>query len=262
MVKFLNKLSGQRVLLIGGTKGIGYGIAEASVEFGGTVFVASSKQESVDNAIKSLKESYPEAKDRVSGGVINLRSDNVESDLKKLFDAVTDGGKDTLDHIVDTSGDGVGSLKLDSVTIDELQHSMQLRYIGMVMIAKVGSQYLKKAYTSSFTVTSGALVYKPTPGRGMLAGVGGAKEGLVRGLAVELAPVRVNLVSPGAIDTSLLRSFAPPDQIDGMMKMFASGSLANRIGSVEDTAEIYTSIMKCGFVTGQVFHVEGGYLLK
>ena len=262
MVKYLNKLSGQRILLIGGTKGIGYGIAEASVEFGGNVFVASSKQESVDAAIKQLNDTYPEAKDRVSGGVINLRSTDVESDLKKLFDTVTNGGKNKLDHIVDTSGDGPDPLKLDSVTPEQLQRSMQLRYVGMTMIAKVSSQYLNKAYTSSFTVTSGALVYKPTPGRALTAGVGGAKEGLTRGLAVELAPIRVNLVSPGAIDTSLLRSFAPPDQFDALLKMFASGSLANRIGTVEDTAEIYTAIMKSGFVTGQVFHVEGGYLLK
>lgn len=262
--KYLNKLRGQLVVLIGGTGGIGVGIAEACIEFGAAVVVASSKQENVDKAVQQLQAINPDAKDRISGHVVDLASPDVEDSLTKLFEFATDGGKRKANHVVETSGDGVPQIPLKDVTPETLEARNRIRYTGSVMIAKVASKYLDPSFNSSFTMTTGALVYKPMKGRSLVTGPGGAKEGLSRGLAVELAPIRVNLVSPGTIHTGLLENSAPMMgvSVEEALKRFASSNLLQRNGTVEDMAEIYLALMKSGFITGTVTHVEGGFLLK
>ena len=105
------------------------------------------------------------------------------------------------------------------------------------------------------------MVYRPPKGMGLITA--GAKDGITRGLAVELAPIRVNLVNPGAIDTELLQEHGDrTGDREGMYKQWASRSLLERVGTVEDIVEIYLGLVKSGFVTGSVVHAEGGYLLK
>ena len=260
--KHLNKLLGQRVVCIGGTKGIGFGIAEACVELGATVVVASSKQENIDKAVKKLQGSYPDASNRVSGHIVDLAIEPEDS-LKKLFESATGQGSNKIDHIVDTSGDAPPTLTLDSVTAEDLRGFDRVRYHGAILVAKIGKEYLNPTYNSSITMTSGVLGYKPPKGMGLITGVGGAKEGLTRGLAIELAPIRVNLVNPGFIHTELMESHAKhAGEVDAVLQQYASRTLLDRIGTVEDMAEIYLGIMKCGYMTGSVVHAEGGYLLK
>ena len=101
---YTKKLQNQRVLIIGGTAGIGYAVAEGAVEFGAHVTVASSQQENVDNAVKKLKESYPDASTRIQGHVCNTNSDECEANLIKAMDFATNNKSTKLDHIVDTAG--------------------------------------------------------------------------------------------------------------------------------------------------------------
>ena len=260
--KYLNKLQGQRVVAIGGTKGIGYAVAEACVEFGATITVASSSQDNVDKAVKQLKTSYPDAADRINGHIVDLASDNAEKSIRTLFDFASNGGKDKLDHIVETAGRGVSGIKLPTVTSEELATLAQARYNGTIFVAKVANEYLKKEYTSSLTITSGVLVYRPMEGMSMGLALGGAKETLTRGLAVDMKPIRVNLIVPGAIKTELLLSMGPADQAEALLQRFAAGSLLNRVGEPEDMGELYVTMMKCHFITGTVVTGDGGFLLK
>jgi NAD(P)-dependent dehydrogenase (short-subunit alcohol dehydrogenase family) len=259
--KYLNKLHNKCVLVIGGTSGIGYAVAEAAVEYGADVTVASSQQTNIDKAVKDLKTAYPSASDRIRGHVCDLSSDVVEDNLKRLFDFATNNNVNKLDHIVDTAGESIGRITLDTATPSEYHRITKVRLIGPILTAKVGRDYLHKAYTSSITLTGGVNTYRPMSGWAVLTSVGGAKDSLTRGLAKDLAPIRVNLVSPGAIHTPLLEKFAPGGDMEKITETFGKMSLLGRIGTPDEIAESYLAIMKNYFQTGTVAHVEGGYLL-
>lgn len=262
--KYLNKLQGQRVLLVGGTSGIGYGIAEASIENGATVIVASRRESSVASAVEELKKSYPDAKSRISGYTCDLGAKDMEAEIVKLFDFATERGIHKIDHIAETVGEGRPNGGLDALMSAELERAHRVRVLGVLMLVKVGRQYIKPASSSSFTITSGVLVHRPLPGMALLTAMGGEKEGLRKGLAIDLAPIRVNVVSPGYVRTKALESAAgeDPTQLQPFMEMLSSKTLVNQTGTVEDSAEMYVSLMKSHFVTGTVLHVEGGQLLK
>lgn len=125
--KYSNKLEGKRVLVIGGTSGIGFCVAEACVEFGAIVTVASSTQEKVEKTIERLTTSYPEAKDRVSGFPCDLAGADVEGNLKAVFEFATKDGK--LDHLVNTAGDRFGQIAIADITAEKIQKMGQVRYM-------------------------------------------------------------------------------------------------------------------------------------
>lgn len=94
-----------------------------------------------------------------------------------------------------------------------------------------------------------------------MAGWGSAKEGMARGLAVDLKPVRVNCVSPGAIDTELFDRFGSRGSREQIVEMYKNKTLVKRIGKPEDIAEAYLYLMRDGFVTGTTLLSDGGYVL-
>jgi len=117
--KYTSKLSKSSILIFGGSSGIGYGVAEAVLENGATVYISSSSQSRVDEAVKELQKSYPSKKDSVSGVVCDLGSEDMESNIVKALDAVTTKGK--LDHIVHTAGDRLATLPLAELSLEKIR---------------------------------------------------------------------------------------------------------------------------------------------
>lgn len=258
-MKYSSRLHGSRVLVFGATSGIGFAVAEASVEHGAHVIVSGSNQGRIDKTIKALQESYPDYADHVLGAVVDLADRaNVEHNLKTMFETVTKGGTQKLNHIAFTAGDSVSFLKIADVNVNSMFDVATVRFGGPMLVGKFAPMYIetKEAGGSSITFTSGTNSYKPAPGWSTIAPWGMALDGLARGLAVEFAPgIRVNVVSPGAIDTPLLRRGGRGEE--GIQKM-REGNLLKKIGRPEDMAEAYTYLMRDGFVTGQVLQSEGG----
>ena len=261
--KYLSKLQGKRVLLIGGTAGIGYAIAEACVEYGADVTVASSKQANVDKAVETLKASYPNATERVRGHICDVTTDDLEPHIKALLDFATNNNTTKLDHIVDTAGGNVVATKYDAAEPSQLSAVFKSRLIPKVVLAKLARVYLNNSYTSSLTWTGGSNTYKPLAGYAILALYGGAGDSLGRGLAKDMAPIRVNIVAPGAIRTRLLERLGTRQggDVEEAMQRFAKMSLLDRVGQPEEVAESYLAIMKNHFQTGTVVHCDGGYPL-
>ncbi|OHW99234.1 short chain dehydrogenase reductase family protein [Colletotrichum incanum] len=268
--KYINKLKDKSVIVVGGSSGIGYAVTEACVEFGARVVVASRSQERVNATIERLGIIYPDARDRIRGHVVNLSGDDSEASITKLFEFVTNGGRDKVNHVVETAGENLNiSLTLQEATPKAVTEASSSRFFGVIMLAKVASKYFEKEYTSSLTLTGGATAHKPPQGMSVLAAIGGAKDALARGLAVDMNPVRVNLVSPGAVQTelfdSLLQNFKLGEaSVDAelMRTVLGNKSLLCKIGDPEDLAEAYLSVMKNHFVTGTILHVNGGLMLK
>ncbi|KAK5313726.1 hypothetical protein LTR93_010723 [Exophiala xenobiotica] len=112
-------------------------------------------------------------------------------------------------------------------------------------------------------MTGGVSLCRPRNGGSIQAAAGGSMEVMTRAPAVDLAPIRVNLVSPGATETELMDAMARRmDGLEAARQVFRSMSIFGQIGRPEDVAESYLCCMKNNFVTGTVFHAEGGYLLK
>jgi NAD(P)-dependent dehydrogenase (short-subunit alcohol dehydrogenase family) len=147
-----NKLAGKRVLVIGGSsgsyshphfymcsfwqiQGIGFAVAEASLESGASVTISSSSSSRVESAVEALRKSYPEGK--VAGYSCDLSKPTLEQDIEALFKQT---GK--VDHIVFTAGDRLATIPLQEITLESIQRAGQIRFIAPLLLAKVGSRYL------------------------------------------------------------------------------------------------------------------------
>jgi NAD(P)-dependent dehydrogenase (short-subunit alcohol dehydrogenase family) len=235
--KYINKLQGKRILVFGGTSGIGFGVVEACLEHGATVFVTGSNQAKLDKTVGRLTMAYPDIpKDRIHIQTCDLAdADNQENNIRTLFEAVTGDGKTKLNHIVHTAGDKLNITPVTDVTAEIMHKKLTVRLMTAMFISKLAPNYLEWTPDSSITVTSGVNASKPQPKWATTAASAGAIECFAMGIAVELAPVRVNCVSPGAIKTELFAGISPE-----MEKLYESKTLVKRLGRPEDTAEAYS----------------------
>jgi NAD(P)-dependent dehydrogenase (short-subunit alcohol dehydrogenase family) len=259
--KYLTKLKGSRVLVFGATSGLGFAVSQAAFEYGATVIITGSKQSKLTQTTTRLLVNYKAPEDSISdflsSHVCDLSNqDTMEEHLTTLLEAATIGGVTKLDHIVFTAGDALPLKPISEITPAYIANAGTVRFIAPLMLAKLIPKYMTTSADSSFTITSGVIGTKPAPGWVITAGYSMAQEGLARGLAVDLAPVRVNCVSPGSVKTELL-SGMPDEALEYMRQL----TLTKRLGRPEDLAEAYLYAMKDGFVTGSILHTNGGRLL-
>lgn len=275
----ITKLAGTRVLVIGGTSGIGFAVAATALEHGASVIVASSQPTKVDAATQRLRERYPaEYSARIAGFACDLgNQDTVEGNVVELLEKATSpdtfpSGNDTettkataktpLDHIAFTAGDLAPlHLNLSTLTVPALHQSNNVRFLGALFVAKHAHAYMRVSSASSLTLTSGTNTKKPAKGWTVQAGLGAAIEGAARGMAVDLAPVRVNTVSPGAVFTELVEK-AMGERQEEALRTMGEATLVGAVGRAQDVAEAYVYCMKDGFVDGIELGSDGGRLLK
>ena len=253
---FTSKLAGQRVLIFGGTGGIGIALAKGCIEHGAEVILSSSRESSIRSAIKSILADYPSAQSRLSGFPCDLGGVDLETNVSYLFQQV--GGK--LDHIVYMTGQRIPTIPLDEVNMEKMHYVFSTRVFAAILVAKVGSKYLNPGPKSSIIFTSGSIADKSIPGGwATLAFVGAGTVGLTRQLAYDLAPVRVNAVAPGVTDTNLWVDM-PKDVFESFMKAQREKVLTGELGQAEDVAEAYLYLMKDKNTTGSVVHTSSGDL--
>jgi NAD(P)-dependent dehydrogenase (short-subunit alcohol dehydrogenase family) len=130
-----------------------------------------------------------------------------------------------------------------------------LRYWGAYMAAKYGSTGIRKG--GSIVFTSGLAGSRPHPGWSLGASICAAMEGLTRALAVELAPVRVNIVSPGVVKTPLWSSMSESER-DTFYQGIAETLPVGHVGGVDEIAQAYLYLMQQTYSTGEVLRVDGG----
>lgn len=268
-VAHVNRLSGAHVLVFGGSSGIGFAIANMALSNGATVVISGSQQTKIDTKIDAkiqlLRSLYPSLpSESISGHAMDLMdSENLEADLKSMFEIVTSNGSKKLDHVAFTAGDHHSIPKLSELTLEEVMHGSKIRLIAPLFIAKLISTgaYMPLSSDSSLTLTGGVGTTKPLPGWLIPAVWGASAEGLSRGLAVDLAPLRVNIVKPGAIETEMLQGLLVPMPAEAKEGMKKQLNLLSSFGRPEDIAESYGWIMKDRFVTGTEIAVDGGQLL-
>ncbi|TVY83966.1 Short-chain dehydrogenase/reductase ATR9 [Lachnellula suecica] len=245
-----NKLAGKHILIIGGTSGIGYAVAEASIESNARVTISSSSAARVESSIASIKKAYSSAD--VKGYTCDLSKSTVESDLEALFKQTGN-----VDHIVFTAGDAPAIMALKDVSYDSIIAAGQIRFTAALLAAKVGAKHLNKGPDSSIVFTSGTIAERPTPNWTTIASYAAALLGMTRNLAIDLAPIRVNLVMPGSTDTELWNGL-PDEHKQAIFKSIAGKVPTGHVGKPEEVAEAYLWLMKDSNVTGFVARSDSG----
>jgi NAD(P)-dependent dehydrogenase (short-subunit alcohol dehydrogenase family) len=232
-------------LIIGGSSGMGLALARDLLTDGHEVTIAGRSGDRLAAAATDL------ASDRLH----TVRADITdEESVRTLFGDTLSG---PIEHIVVTAADMVaGYGPLAELPLADARSIIDAKVLGPWLVAKYAAPLL----TGSLTVTSGIAAYRPAVGSTVVATANAALEGLVRALALELAPVRVNAVSPGWVDTPIWNAFAG-DSKDERLAAMAARLPIERIGRPEDIAAAFRSVMDNGFMTGTVLHVEGGHRL-
>jgi NAD(P)-dependent dehydrogenase (short-subunit alcohol dehydrogenase family) len=240
---FGNGLQNKRVVILGGSSGIGFAVAEQAASRGAKVVIASSSAERVQKAIESV------------GGEAEGHAVDV-SDERAVATFFTKLG--AFDHLVFTAGDSLHLHDLASTDLKQARGAFELRYWAALATVKYGSPYIRKG--GSIVLTTGIAGQRPQKGWVIAASVCGTIEALTRALAVELAPIRVNAVSPGVVRTNLWQSMSAVER-EQLYESVGNSLPVGRVGEPHDIAQAYLFLMQEGFATGQTVVVDGGTVL-
>jgi NAD(P)-dependent dehydrogenase (short-subunit alcohol dehydrogenase family) len=238
-----NGFENKRVVIIGGSSGIGLAVAEQASSQGADVVIVSSKAERVQEAIQSI------------GG--NVRGEVVDiSDEKAVEGFLADIG--AFDRLVFTAGDSLQLHALADTDLKQTRRAFELRYWSALATVKYGSPHIRKG--GSIVLTTGVAGRRPHSGWVIAASVCGTIEALARAPAIELAPIRANAVSPGVVRTNLWQNMSSSER-EQLFESMGKRLPVGRIGEAHDIAQAYLFLMQEGFCTGQTVVVDGGTVL-
>lgn len=232
-------LQGKHVVILGGSSGIGKEIARQAIRHGAVAHVIGRSRERLTQCVDEL------------GRDVNTHQADIanEADVKRVFGDIT-----RIDHLVTTAADLTFKPFLD-LTDRDIAKMLGSKFWGPIYAVRHAAR--RMARDGSITFFSGLAADKGSPGASIVAMLNAGLEGFMRTLAVELSPIRVNVVSPGIVDTPFW------DQMNREKKAAYFDEVARslpvqRVGTPEDLAQAALSLMENGFISATVFHVDGG----
>ena len=232
------QLASKKVVVVGGSSGIGLSTAELARAEGAEVIIAARNADRLNAAAGRLKAMAIPA---------DVTSDE---SVAALFRACG-----PVDHVVVTAAQ-LRSGPFKTVSMDDVRGTMEGKFWGAWRVAR--SAEIRPG--GSLTLVSGFLCIRPRPNSAIVGAAHGAIESLARSLALELAPVRVNCVSPGIIDTPI-RAAMPEAARHDMLAKTAAALPVGRVGVGEDIARQILAFMTIGFATGSIVYIDGGALI-
>lgn len=232
------ELAGKRLVAIGGTRGIGLATALAARESGADVIVASRDAEHLATALQELGPG-------AEGLMLDVTD---EAAVRRFFAKVG-----PFDHLVTTAAYIVRKPFMEA-SIDDARRSFDSKFWGQVYAARHGAPHIRPG--GSIVLVSGISSRRGIGSMAFPAAINGAIEALGRSLAVSLAPIRVNVVSPGYIDTP---DHGGPERRQTLREV-ASRIPARRVGQPEEVAQAILYLIANPFSTGTVLDIDGGHL--
>jgi NAD(P)-dependent dehydrogenase (short-subunit alcohol dehydrogenase family) len=232
------QLAGKKVVVVGGSSGIGLSTAELARREGADVIVASRNAARLDAVAEKLN-------------AIAIPTD--VTDDKSVANLFKSSGP--VDHVIVTAAQ-LRSGPFKTVAMEDVRSTFEGKFWGAWRVARE-AQFRAGG---SLTLVSGFLSVRPRPNSAIVSAANAALESLARALALELAPVRINCVSPGIIDTPI-RTAMPEAARKEMLAKTAAGLPAGRVGLGDDVAQMILAVMTNGFATGSTVYLDGGALV-
>ncbi|EKD7162538.1 SDR family oxidoreductase [Vibrio vulnificus] len=163
-----------------------------------------------------------------------------------------------FNHLIVTAGSYAPAGKVVDVEITQAKYAFDTKFWGAVLAAKHGARYLKQG--GSITLTSGMLSRKVVANSYVKAAINAAIEATTKVLAKELAPIRVNAISPGLTKTEAYKGMNADDR-DAMYQRTQSHLPVGKVGEASDIAMAYLFAIQNSYMTGTVIDIDGGALL-
>lgn len=236
-------MSTKTIAIIGGSSGIGLSVARLALARGDSVIIGGRTQAKLDAATAEL-----------GGKVRSIVVDGTDqAQLKSFFEQAG-----TIDHLF-TPGASYTVGAFRELSDEAAQSPFLNKFWAQYFAVKAALPHL--AADGSVVLMAGAAGARPVPAGAAYAACNSAIESLGRSLAMELAPVRVNTVSPGTIDSDLWRN-RPAELRERAYQSYAAATPLGRVGTVEEVASAVLFLMDNRFMTGSTIHPDGGFVMR
>lgn len=239
----MKTLENQKVIILGGSSGLGLATAQAAATDGAEVVIVSSNQQRIDKALQTLPVNS-------KGFAVSL---DKEENIKTFFEMIGN-----FDHLVYTAGENISMSMVDDTEIEKGKDFFTIRFWGAFAAIKYGKPHINEG--GSINLMSGNFGQRPATGYSLGATICGAMDAFTRAMAVELAPIRVNNIAAGIIDTNLWNNMNEADR-EGFFNHLENTLLLKRVGQPEDIAQAFVYLMKQSYTTGQSLIIDGGAVL-
>jgi len=238
--EMLMSLEGQKIIVVGGSSGMGLASAKALVEAGAKVVIAGRSQEKLQSA-----------REHISGDVETYSLDfTVEESVREFFNAL---GK--IDHLVVAASGPQAWGPFRELDSSELRRAFEGKFWGHFYCARHAIKHLRK--DSSMVFFAGAASRTAFSGAAGVSAVNAAITAMAYTMAKELAPLRVNVISPGPVDTPAYDWMTPEEKREFFRQTSVNLPL-RRLGRAEEVAEAVLFLLNNAFVTGAVIDIDGG----
>jgi NAD(P)-dependent dehydrogenase (short-subunit alcohol dehydrogenase family) len=234
-------MNNEHVVIIGGSSGIGLAAAQRAVAAGARVTIAGRDAGRLASAAESLGQT-------VGAHTVDVTD---EAEVAALFGTIG-----AFDHLVTTAGGKAVDAPVSELDSSVARSLFEVKYWGQYFCVKHSQGAIRA--DGSITLFSAWLARKPTPGFPTYAAIDGAVESLARVVMLERAPLRVNVVAPGVIDTPLF------DNLDAATRRATLQSVADRlplrrVGRPDDVAQAVEYLITNSYSNGAVIDVDGGW---
>lgn len=236
-----HSLHQQQVVIVGGGSGIGLATAAAVRARGARVLLVGRSVEKLRAGSAGLNIDYAQA------------DINEPNSLLHVFESL-----ETIDHLVITAGPAYSGQRLAETNLVQAQAAFSVKFWGALRAIQLALPML--ASRGSITLTSGLLARKFVPGQLVKSTINAALEAACKQLAKELAPRRVNVVSPGVTATEAYAGMADADR-QAMFARVAADLPVGRVGQPGEVAMAFVLAMENSFMSGAVLDVDGGGVL-
>ena len=236
----LHSLRGRRVVIVGGTSGMGRGAAQAAADAGAEVIVVGRRPADQRDSTGRFRHETVDMTDPAS--------------LQSLFERIGE-----LDHLLVTATPSTGATgRFLEQDLERARAFMDGKFFGSWVCAHEAAPRIRPGGSITF-VTGGAAV-RPKAGISIISAAFRALETLAQGLAIELGPIRVNTIRPGYTDSEMW-GFLDEAARDELRRKVAAAMPVRRMGTVEDIGHAAVFLMTNPQVTGTVLEITGGETL-
>ena len=232
-------INGKKAIVFGGTSGIGLSATQMLSDKGAHVIALSRNPDKFKNVPQNVTTKKMNVLDRDA--------------LEKFFQEV--GEYDILVNSATGGTRAVGPFL--SMDLDGYRASFDKLW-GYTNVVRYGTKFLKD--NGNIVLVSGSPARKCRPGQIAISSVGGAVEAFARGIAPEIAPKRINIVSPGIIDTPM--SPLQGKEREDYYKNTTNNNLIPRAGTPDEVATGIIFAIENEFITGTTIDIDGGWLIS